>query len=216
MKKHTNLLPSVKHNGLQAHVVREAFFVEVLQPGTHKGRALQELCKYYGVDVECAMALGDGENDKEVLQVAGLGVAMANAQEIAKAMAKKVSLLTHEEDGVAVEIDILLEKGEFEPLRRFGKLLLDDDLWTESKEVLDELRGLNVVVLKDSFVMEEVRMESVVYVGGRDKKLLEKCGLVIVSKHDGIEGGDIVSDWRREMLLEKEVIQLKHRFTLKE
>jgi hydroxymethylpyrimidine pyrophosphatase-like HAD family hydrolase len=46
------------------------------------------------------MAIGDGENDIEMLQLASLGVALANGSEKTKAVANVISA-TNDEDGVA-------------------------------------------------------------------------------------------------------------------
>ena len=46
-----------------------------------KGEALRFLCRYLGIDVRDTMAFGDKSNDLPMLRAAGLGVAMANADE---------------------------------------------------------------------------------------------------------------------------------------
>jgi hydroxymethylpyrimidine pyrophosphatase-like HAD family hydrolase len=46
------------------------------------------------------MAIGDGENDIEMLSLVGWGVAMGNANSIVKAAAKAVTS-TNDKDGVA-------------------------------------------------------------------------------------------------------------------
>jgi hydroxymethylpyrimidine pyrophosphatase-like HAD family hydrolase len=50
------------------------------------------------------MAIGDYDNDLDMIRFAGLGVAMANGSEAAKAGADVVTL-SNEEDGVAVAIE---------------------------------------------------------------------------------------------------------------
>ena len=49
------------------------------------------------------MAIGDGENDIEMLEVASLGVALANGAEKTKAVANVIGA-TNDEDGVAQAI----------------------------------------------------------------------------------------------------------------
>ena len=49
------------------------------------------------------MAIGDGENDIEMLQLASLGVALANGAEKTKAVANVIGA-TNDEDGVAQAI----------------------------------------------------------------------------------------------------------------
>ncbi|KAI0566954.1 haloacid dehalogenase-like hydrolase [Gracilaria domingensis] len=53
--------------------------LEVLPKGASKGRALQHLLSYLQISKESAMAVGDGENDLEMLQAAGIAVATGNA-----------------------------------------------------------------------------------------------------------------------------------------
>jgi hydroxymethylpyrimidine pyrophosphatase-like HAD family hydrolase len=49
------------------------------------------------------MALGDGENDKEMLQLAGLGVALSNGCEVTKSVADVIGA-SNDESGVAQAI----------------------------------------------------------------------------------------------------------------
>ena len=63
---------------------------------------LKELIKVKGLQVAPAeaMACGDAENDVEMLGLVGLGVAMGNANPLARAAANVV-VGTNDEDGVA-------------------------------------------------------------------------------------------------------------------
>jgi hypothetical protein len=93
------------------HAIRGSppFFVEFLDANTCKGRGLEKLCDSLGVDLASVVAFGDGDNDIEFLQAAGLGVAMRNARPIVQASADQVSAKSHQEDGVAHELDALLQ-----------------------------------------------------------------------------------------------------------
>ena len=53
--------------------------VEVNAMGVSKADALRALCAHWGIGTEDTLALGDGDNDLEMLKTAGLGVAMGNA-----------------------------------------------------------------------------------------------------------------------------------------
>ena len=53
------------------------------------------------------MAFGDGSNDVSMLQVAGIGVAMANGDAEAKAVADRIAP-GNDEDGLAQVIEELL------------------------------------------------------------------------------------------------------------
>ena len=66
-------------------------FLEVSRPGVSKGSTLHELSRCYGVGVASVLAIGDGLNDVEMLRVAGLGVAVANAAPEARGAADHVT-----------------------------------------------------------------------------------------------------------------------------
>ena len=65
-----------------------------------KGAALGALCDILHISTKQAMALGDADNDIGMLQTAGLGIAMSNADPAVQQAADYVTL-TNEEDGVA-------------------------------------------------------------------------------------------------------------------
>lgn len=66
------------------------FFVEFLPPQASKGAGLKAVCDHLGVDLASVVAFGDGDNDKEMLEMAGMGVAMSNAKPLAKSAANIV------------------------------------------------------------------------------------------------------------------------------
>jgi Cof subfamily protein (haloacid dehalogenase superfamily) len=78
--------------------------LEILPPGASKGAALRVLLKNMQLPAAQVMAIGDAENDIEMLQVAGLGVAMGNAEQKLKDVAKEI-VASHDEDGVAEAIE---------------------------------------------------------------------------------------------------------------
>ena len=55
------------------------FNIEVNAPAATKGQCLMSLCSILGVEPKDSMALGDGTNDLDMLELSGIGVAMANA-----------------------------------------------------------------------------------------------------------------------------------------
>lgn len=81
--------------------------VEVIAPHANKGRALTELCKRYHTTIDRAIAIGDSENDIEMLMAVGMPVAMGNARADVKELCKFVTK-TNAEDGVAHAIYTLL------------------------------------------------------------------------------------------------------------
>ena len=80
--------------------------IEINAADAHKGRALQQLADYLGLDISQTAAFGDGLNDVTMLRQAGLGVAMANAWPEALAAADVVTA-SCDEDGVARELEKL-------------------------------------------------------------------------------------------------------------
>ena len=70
----------------------------------NKGAGLLALCGHLGIDPAQAMALGDGSNDLAMIQAAGLGVAMANADPAVLAAADYVTG-SNDESGVAQAIE---------------------------------------------------------------------------------------------------------------
>lgn len=80
--------------------------VEVAHGEATKGRALLEWCRIHGIAPSEVVAVGDSYNDLELVQVAGTGVAVANAvPELRKAARLVVG--SCEEDGVAEALRLL-------------------------------------------------------------------------------------------------------------
>lgn len=76
------------------------YFLEVVPKGVNKGMALSKLLQRLDYDRSELIAVGDSFNDLEMIQLAGLGVAMGNAREEIKSCADYVTK-SHDEDGVA-------------------------------------------------------------------------------------------------------------------
>ncbi len=79
-------------------------FLELVHPQASKGVALAFLADYYGIRQDEVMAIGDSNNDMEMIRYAGLGVAVANAVEEVRLAAQAVTA-SHQEDGVAEAIE---------------------------------------------------------------------------------------------------------------
>lgn len=84
----------------------DRYFYEILPFGTSKGAMLKELTKYCGLDIKKTIAVGDNENDIELIREAGLGVAMENASDYVKSFADIITI-TNNEGGIAHIIDML-------------------------------------------------------------------------------------------------------------
>ena len=79
---------------------KELVYLEILHSESNKGNALQHLCEYYKIPLANTIAFGDEDNDIEMLQIAGIGVAMANANKSILDVAQ-YKTLSNDEDGVA-------------------------------------------------------------------------------------------------------------------
>ena len=86
-------------------VVRSApYFLEFLNKASSKGTGVKALGEYLGIKQEEIICIGDAGNDLDMIQFAGLGVAMGNAFEEVKEAADYVTS-NNEEDGVAHVIE---------------------------------------------------------------------------------------------------------------
>ncbi|MDM5153036.1 Cof-type HAD-IIB family hydrolase [Bacillus sp. DX1.1] len=74
--------------------------LEIMDQHGHKGNGLQEMASYFDIPMQDTIAIGDNFNDVPMLEVAGLSVAMGNAEEDVKKLCDVVTL-TNDEHGVA-------------------------------------------------------------------------------------------------------------------
>lgn len=77
---------------------------EVLPREVSKGRGVAAVARDLGIDLSHVMAIGDAENDLEMLELVGMGIAMGNAPDNVKAVARYVTT-TNDEDGVAEALE---------------------------------------------------------------------------------------------------------------
>jgi hypothetical protein len=89
-----------------------ATFFEATHPLVNKGTAVKYLAEdYLGLQAENVMVVGDNFNDVEMIEYAGIGIAMGNAPEPVQAIADWVAP-TVEQDGVAVAIEQFLLRSQ--------------------------------------------------------------------------------------------------------
>jgi Cof subfamily protein (haloacid dehalogenase superfamily) len=79
--------------------------LEVLPHRSNKGEGVKKLLEHYEIDPSRVIAFGDGENDVEMLQLAGLGVALGNARDVLKSEADAVLQTSNDDDTVATMLD---------------------------------------------------------------------------------------------------------------
>lgn len=82
-------------------------FLEIANPTICKSVALAHVAGRLGIRREEIVAFGDGMNDLDMLQFAGLGVAMGNAPQAVKEIADRVTASVGE-DGLAAVLEELL------------------------------------------------------------------------------------------------------------
>ncbi|MBR5913199.1 MAG: HAD family phosphatase [Selenomonadaceae bacterium] len=90
-------------------VFAEGTSLEASPKNITKGSGLRELCKILKISVDECVAIGDGFNDLEILQTAGLAVAMGNACEEIKKIADYVTD-DNDHDGVLKAIEKFFSK----------------------------------------------------------------------------------------------------------
>lgn len=84
--------------------------IEIMHKNATKGKALKEIAKIYGINLENAVAIGDNLNDQAMLDIVGYSVAMKNGNIKLKEQAKYVTEKTNSEGGVADTIFKLIEQ----------------------------------------------------------------------------------------------------------
>lgn len=75
-------------------------FLEIIPADSGKGKGLHWLCDYLKIPVADSIASGDAENDLSMLQAAGIGVAMLNAEESLKEHADVITAKSNDENGL--------------------------------------------------------------------------------------------------------------------
>ncbi len=81
---------------------------DVMARGANKGTALTQLCESLDIPLSQVVAFGDNENDLEMLQTAGFGIAMENAEDFVKEVADHVTY-PNESEGVRLAIEELFK-----------------------------------------------------------------------------------------------------------
>lgn len=78
--------------------------IEIIKNGLNKAVGIKRACDYYQIPQDRVIAFGDEDNDLEMLEFAGKGIAMGNGIDHAKNIANEITL-TNEEDGVAIYLN---------------------------------------------------------------------------------------------------------------
>ena len=75
--------------------------LEVITSGIHKAKAVEHLSRYYDIHQKDILAFGDEDNDMEMIQYAGHGVAMKNGIDELKNVANAITPFTNDQNGLA-------------------------------------------------------------------------------------------------------------------
>lgn len=72
-------------------ILRYSNYGEVIQKNRGKGKALLEMAEILGIPAENTVAIGDSVNDLDMIEAAGIGIAMGNACEELKTVADMIT-----------------------------------------------------------------------------------------------------------------------------
>ena len=93
-----------KYNSYLSIYFSEPFFLEIMPQNIDKAQSLLSLLSTLGISAEEMICCGDGFNDKSMIEYAGVGVAMENAQPAVKEVADYITK-SNDEDGIVHVID---------------------------------------------------------------------------------------------------------------
>lgn len=88
-------------------VISSKICLDIIKKGVSKGEALRHYANMLGINKGEIVAIGDSENDLEMLNFAGFSVAMGNAEDFVKSSCNMVTL-TNDEGGVAYAINKII------------------------------------------------------------------------------------------------------------
>ena len=69
-------------------VAGQGEWLDMMPPGVNKGTGLSHLLSYLGIDPKDVMAIGDNDNDREMLEMVGVPAAVTSAKPAIRAIAK--------------------------------------------------------------------------------------------------------------------------------
>ena len=80
------------------------FILNVLENDVSKSLAIFKVLEFFNIDKKEAIAFGDGENDIDMIELVGFGIAMGNANEKLKSVVDFVTK-DSDEDGIMYVLD---------------------------------------------------------------------------------------------------------------
>lgn len=115
------MLPAISQLACSWHTIAQGSYncpeLSIMHPDCSKANGVAALAAHFHLTMEEVMAIGDNNNDREMLQKVGWGVAMGQAPEAVRAAARAVTA-PNSEDGVALAIEryVLSQHPETLPL----------------------------------------------------------------------------------------------------
>ena len=113
MRAMEDLATAIETGGLGVSVLRTVYpkddlsLVDIVAPTVDKSEALDFLCSRWGLGMSEVLAIGDNWNDRLMLQAAGKGCIMGNAEPALQALGLEV-VPGNDADGVAVAVERFL------------------------------------------------------------------------------------------------------------
>ena len=99
----TGFIIGKMHNiDIREHLWDKYLFIS--RKGGNKASGVKRLCDYFRVSMSETITIGDDRNDIDMLEEAGLGVAMGNAQEDIQKIADYVTA-SNEQNGAALALE---------------------------------------------------------------------------------------------------------------
>lgn len=89
--------------------------LEIFDPAVNKWEGILHVARRHAIEPQQIVAIGDDMNDLPMLRHAGLGVAMGNGRDEAKAVAKRI-IGTNADDGLAAFLEELVAMHTVEPM----------------------------------------------------------------------------------------------------
>ena len=86
-------------------------YTECCIKGCSKATGMERIMQYHGLDMSRSVAIGDSENDLDMITAAGIGIVMGQAREEIKQYADRITDPLSE-DGAATAIEALIREAE--------------------------------------------------------------------------------------------------------
>lgn len=103
LQKYYRIKNDLEKTDLFAVAKSDTDYVDITNKNCTKGNAIRKIAQHLKINLDEVVCIGDNENDKEMLEIAGLSIVMANGLESVKKIADLVTL-DNENNGVAYAI----------------------------------------------------------------------------------------------------------------